>query len=679
MNNASRRPSSHRLMRLTELRERANVSQVAMARACGLTGSQSRLTAGAWETGKHIPRPEVRPAFISYLWNSLDLKSSPEEFRALWAILVEEWGWAKLNEQEWRELQAEAHPSLEENQALAEKVGSNGLQPVEVPTEPLEAAAPATSHASISQAPARSPVPTKQWLAGAFLALCIGLGLFFFLERGTSGLRADGFNNLDFEAGDNWQPWMSNAPDECELLVTNDAQFAQHGERYLALTQITPECHTLSQQAPITTTTDHLQRFAIWLRPLQSQPVLGQIVLHTEGDVANRYESIQPFLIPQDESWHCVEVALQLPERREMHLSAELILTTSPTTEVAIDAAQILPQRELLCPLQPSLLVDGSFEDDPELTLWEWISQPCIYEIENGDAQHGSTFLRITRQNTYCQGMVQQIPIRPTAQPVRLALWTRAAGENAARMSIRIGRNGGAEGQYQQNIKLASTSWRCHELQYTPSPEQLYLALSLYLWGGAGAVYDIDHLQVSYDDKQLCPPAAIALDNGNFEDSIQPGAWEQHGACSFGVAADPRQAHSGDQYLFAARTSLECFSIYQDILTPLTIGERFTARLWIRSANRSLRNGFLTLWALGEKEESTSQQFSRVGPIWRCVKTTLTIANPAHHMLRIEVYLDNDDGIDYYFDDAIVMQGADSTCPPEAGIPTPRPTKAFTN
>ncbi|MCB0090808.1 MAG: hypothetical protein KDE54_23090, partial [Caldilineaceae bacterium] len=61
-------PNPHKLTILTELREAAGLTLTQMARRCGLTGKQSRLTAGAWARGESAPIERRRPRFIGYLW-----------------------------------------------------------------------------------------------------------------------------------------------------------------------------------------------------------------------------------------------------------------------------------------------------------------------------------------------------------------------------------------------------------------------------------------------------------------------------------------------------------------------------------------------------------------------------------------------------------------------------------
>ncbi|MEZ4655957.1 MAG: hypothetical protein R2911_00120 [Caldilineaceae bacterium] len=58
-------PDPQKLIILTELREAAGLTLTQMARTCGLTGKQSRLTAGAWERGEYAPDERRRRTPLS--------------------------------------------------------------------------------------------------------------------------------------------------------------------------------------------------------------------------------------------------------------------------------------------------------------------------------------------------------------------------------------------------------------------------------------------------------------------------------------------------------------------------------------------------------------------------------------------------------------------------------------
>ncbi len=103
-------PNAQRLVILTELRQTARLTLSDMARRCGLRGRQSHQTAGAWELGNMTPTVRRRVHFLGYLWDDLGLRHDPARFEALWALLVEEWGWEPLVDREWARLTTVTRP-----------------------------------------------------------------------------------------------------------------------------------------------------------------------------------------------------------------------------------------------------------------------------------------------------------------------------------------------------------------------------------------------------------------------------------------------------------------------------------------------------------------------------------------------------------------------------------------
>lgn len=94
-------PDPRRLYELTRLRKQARVSLKAMARHCGLSGERAYESASAWERGISTPQPQLRYGFLRYLAQTLGLAESRDRLEAVWAILVDEWGWELLSAEDW--------------------------------------------------------------------------------------------------------------------------------------------------------------------------------------------------------------------------------------------------------------------------------------------------------------------------------------------------------------------------------------------------------------------------------------------------------------------------------------------------------------------------------------------------------------------------------------------------
>lgn len=96
-------PNAYKLSALTDVRKAAGLTLEQMANACGLYKKKSRESAGAWERGQSVPNARLRPKFIDYLGNTLGLQASPQRFHEVWQILVDEWEWEPVNDDEWQQ------------------------------------------------------------------------------------------------------------------------------------------------------------------------------------------------------------------------------------------------------------------------------------------------------------------------------------------------------------------------------------------------------------------------------------------------------------------------------------------------------------------------------------------------------------------------------------------------
>lgn len=94
-------PKHQRLAMLVQLRKAAGVTLAQMAHACGLRGKRAYESVAAWERGEATPRPAIRDQFLLYLAHTLNLANQPATLRAVWEVLVEEWGWEPLQPPDW--------------------------------------------------------------------------------------------------------------------------------------------------------------------------------------------------------------------------------------------------------------------------------------------------------------------------------------------------------------------------------------------------------------------------------------------------------------------------------------------------------------------------------------------------------------------------------------------------
>lgn len=97
-------PNATRLQILVDLRRqlRPRLSQSAVARKFDLDAVYGRKAISAWELGEAIPSRDRRVRFMGYLWDDLGLRRTPNQFEEIWQILVEEWQWSPISDEEWQ-------------------------------------------------------------------------------------------------------------------------------------------------------------------------------------------------------------------------------------------------------------------------------------------------------------------------------------------------------------------------------------------------------------------------------------------------------------------------------------------------------------------------------------------------------------------------------------------------
>ena len=150
-------PDYRRLVILTDLRTKARITLTQMAEACGLHGKAGRESVRAWEVGQSIPQKTRRRKVMYYLWYVLRLKEASEQFRAVWAILAEQWVWDDLSEDEWHDLHADLASTAmphSQSQAPAQRLESstNGAEATHLPL-PMPATLPPGSRVPYQRNP----------------------------------------------------------------------------------------------------------------------------------------------------------------------------------------------------------------------------------------------------------------------------------------------------------------------------------------------------------------------------------------------------------------------------------------------------------------------------------------------------------------------------------------------
>jgi photosystem II stability/assembly factor-like uncharacterized protein len=186
-------------------------------------------------------------------------------------------------------------------------------------------------------------------------------------------------------------------------------------------------------------------------------------------------------------------------------------------------------------------------------------------------------------------------------------------------------------------------------------------------WGNVTLNIDSNVLDGKVADISNTPPV---LQNPSFETgSREPWTFFQYNnACNWAIYTNSSIAHDGSKYLATNENgnNPDCSGFYQDMTTSPQVGQTYRFAIWVRSVSSSApRSGEIAIWGMGGTQENSSTPFDNVGATWRCVETALTIQHSGHNQLRAELYLQSDDTIDFYFDDARFTVGGGSLCAPQ--------------
>lgn len=97
---------------LTDLREDSSLTLSKVAEIFGLSTQNGYAAVSKWESGVSAPQAAKRDDFKVYLWDHLRLRQDTEKFEEVWKILVEEWGWKPISDDEWQKFTKSIRPTV---------------------------------------------------------------------------------------------------------------------------------------------------------------------------------------------------------------------------------------------------------------------------------------------------------------------------------------------------------------------------------------------------------------------------------------------------------------------------------------------------------------------------------------------------------------------------------------
>lgn len=468
-------PNPTRLYQLTRLRERAGLTQVEMAQRCGLPGKQGRKTVSDWESGQATPRASRRPKLLSYLWHDLQLRDDPAGFDAVWAMLVEEWGWEPISALERQQLHQQTNgdppppppaPVAGDETPLAAE--SRSLPVETAPADPVAAPvaddAPTTDqwpHADLALAspplavapvaiapPTLEPLPQPQaapiappqrffafpvkWSHLA-LALVVALALWLGGQAYWRG-RAPFFASLlpvhwlpslpdssgvvqlhngGFEEG-RFAPWTTLR--ECDYKVSDEPQLAHSGRRFLAIRHSRPGCHSFFQDVAVPLQVGESYQAAVWLRSSTGAARKGRLVVwELEWQPAH---SGLDFAVA-NQAWVCLETGYTVQHEGNDRLRFEIYLQSPDAVEYWVDDAVVTPAGAgPLCP-RPVLEFHGLRLSQPSGQFYGAATATIEGALKNlgpedlTEALHLRAWVADQENGPAVDGVTKTIPLSP--------------------------------------------------------------------------------------------------------------------------------------------------------------------------------------------------------------------------------------------------------------------------
>lgn len=210
---------------------------------------------------------------------------------------------------------------------------------------------------------------------------------------------------------------------------------------------------------------------------------------------------------------------------------------------------------------------------------------------------------------------------------------------------------------------------RSFTMRYVTKMACLGLLLILPGMGVSTAVHAANNaapMQVTAPDDQLLLNSSF----GNM--SISPWVWlpATNNTCAWAVYTWAGWAQDGTAFLATNNPGGVCASFMQDVYMIPQVGDVYRYSIWTKTVNPDRRIG-LTIWAIGGTQEVNQTSYNLPVSNWQCIETALTIKNTGHTRIRAEIYLQNPDSKDYFFDNAALRVNMGARCPV---VPTPTPT-----
>jgi hypothetical protein len=401
--------------------------------------------------------------------------------------------------------------------------------------------------------------------------------------------------------------------------LRKDSTTAQAGDYYLVAN--TPVAgRTVSQTVNRATKVGEQANASIWLRSSSTAASTGTVSLTAIGGTAEK--ASVPFTVGT--TWTKLTVAL--PARQSAHTGVRLdVAMTSTARNLYFDSATLGFGQ---APVLENSLVNPSFEGS--FGGWTpgngFINQQIFKTTQ---AKTGSWF---AASNTTVAGrsFSQTVPVT-TASGDRwtASIWLRSSSANPFSGQVALWGLGGSKNVNTVKAYTVGSTWT--RIQVTLDvgavvPSRLKFEIYMSTVSSKGTLW--------LDGGSL---ARNRLQAGSFEAGAT--GWSHGAATNLAVNKATTAAPAADGTSYATtNTSVAASTLTQDVTLSPTVGDVYTAEVWVRSTSAKPFTGRLALWGLGAKNAAAAKSFTAT-PTWTLVQVTLPIT-VAYTSLRFQIYED---------------------------------------
>jgi hypothetical protein len=404
--------------------------------------------------------------------------------------------------------------------------------------------------------------------------------------------------------------------------VFNDPNLAKDGSWFLAMN--TPMSgRAMTQDVRRTTAVGEAATASVWLRSESAAPFSGELALWGLGGVTEL--ATTKFTVGP--RWTEVRVTLPVWESTHSVIRLDVYMATTTGT-VWMDDADVSFG---IAPAPQNLLKHPSFEGS--FDRWApgngFMNQQIYHDA--GMSHHGEWF---AASNTPVAGRSFAQTVSAAPKPgdrYTFSIWLRSAEAGKTFPGqVALWGLGGPTPIVAVSDYDVGTGWT--EVRTTldiPAAGITTLKAEVYLGSSSNTLW-LDQAKLSSN----------LLQSGSFENGSFGGWAVGNGSINQAVyqSAGANSALHGTWFA-ATNTGASGSSLAQTVSRPTSVGERYTAEVWVRSADPSRSyTGTLALWALGGTTEVASQPFTANGT-WQRVRIDLPITAGGQSELKLEVYL----------------------------------------